>query len=152
MHREWGDSRQSKGNVCLANTDIQKVADAGMPHNKGISCITQWQCLWVDMPAASLQTAIKVCCFVMQYCIRKIIQTAHSQAVAVESAVSYLTGLKPPRKSEVSVCWLQLMMCSCCPLISASIWHTVVLPVPVSPTSNAGSQCCAHLQCHCFVC
>jgi hypothetical protein len=37
------------------------------------------------------------------------------------------------------VCWLQLMMCRRCPAMSAAIWHTVVLPVPVSPTSRAGS-------------
>ena len=44
------------------------------------------------------------------------------------------------------MCWLQLMMCKAWPLKRASIWHTVVLPVPVSPTSSAGSLCCKHLQ------
>ncbi len=51
----------------------------------------------------------------------------------------YLVGRKPPRKSDTSVCWLQLMMCSRCPRSAAAIWHTVVLPVPVSPTSRHGS-------------
>jgi hypothetical protein len=103
----------------------------------------------------------------------------------------HLLGRKPPRKSETSVCWLQLMMCSRWPLhvrnvsgkgrvlsaggkarqamaahaavrdgrapivwpahvavsqerslaclTKAAIWQTVVLPVPVSPHSRAGS-------------
>lgn len=32
-----------------------------------------------------------------------------------------LTGLNPPRKSDVSVCWLQLMMCSFWPRMRVSI-------------------------------
>mmetsp|Transcript_36374 Transcript_36374/g.91873 ORF Transcript_36374/g.91873 Transcript_36374/m.91873 type:complete len:207 (-) Transcript_36374:3896-4516(-) len=49
------------------------------------------------------------------------------------------TGRKPPRKSDASVCWLQLMICSRWPSMRAAIWHTVVLPAPVWPTSRAGS-------------
>lgn len=58
----------------------------------------------------------------------------------------YLAGLKPPRKSEVSVCWLQLRMWRRWPLMRAAIWHTVVFPVPVSPTSNTGSMLFRHLH------
>ena len=58
----------------------------------------------------------------------------------------YLAGRKPPRKSDTSVCWLQLMMCSRCPRRAAASWHTVVFPVPVSPTSRHGSLWSRHLQ------
>lgn len=48
-------------------------------------------------------------------------------------------GRYPPKKSAVSVCWLQLMTMSVWPRTCAATWHTVVLPVPVSPTSSTGS-------------
>ncbi len=56
-----------------------------------------------------------------------------------EGMAAHRVGRKLPRKSEASVCWLQLTMCRWRPAAAAAAWHTVVLPVPVSPTSSTGS-------------
>ena len=58
----------------------------------------------------------------------------------------HLAGRNPPRKSDTSVCWLQFRMCSRWPRMSAAIWQTVVLPVPVSPTRSTGSAFSRHLH------
>ena len=50
------------------------------------------------------------------------------------------TGRSPPMKSAASVFAWQLMMASCRVINDEIIWHTVVLPPPVSPTSSAGSS------------
>lgn len=53
---------------------------------------------------------------------------------------AHLVGLNPPRKSAVSVCWLQFKMCRRWPLMSASSWHTVVLPARGGRMGRAGER------------
>ena len=49
------------------------------------------------------------------------------------------TGLKPPMRSALSVCWLRFCTTSVRPICAARCCTTVVFPVPVSPTSSTGS-------------
>ena len=51
----------------------------------------------------------------------------------------FLTGLCAPNKSPVSVFWWALTVTNFLPKNLATTWQTVVLPQPVSPTSNNGS-------------
>ena len=49
------------------------------------------------------------------------------------------SGLNAPSRSPLSVCWLKLITVIGWPTSDASVCTMVVLPVPVSPTSRAGS-------------
>ena len=49
------------------------------------------------------------------------------------------TGLKPPRKSDPSLYWWQLMVINWQLFCVDRYWQTLVLPQPVSPTSSTGS-------------
>mmetsp|Transcript_38527 Transcript_38527/g.69908 ORF Transcript_38527/g.69908 Transcript_38527/m.69908 type:complete len:210 (+) Transcript_38527:346-975(+) len=56
------------------------------------------------------------------------------------TCITASTGRKPPMSSVLSLCSLKLYTSTSCPSIWPMCCTTDVLPVPVSPTSSAGSS------------
>ena len=71
-------------------------------------------------------------------------KSASKRATSGAKTCRSATGRKPPSSSDESLCWLRLCTTRLWPSMRASCCTTVVLPVPVSPTSSTGSSIRTH--------